>query len=87
MHSVFCAMATAAERKAKLILEFQALADSDSRAILLEYWLYKTRLKRIESKIAQEAASKTQNTPTAQNTSNTQYTSYTQSTSKTQVLL
>ena len=34
-------------------------------------WLAKTRLKRIESKIAREAASK------AQNTSNTQYTSYT----------
>ena len=35
-------------------------------------WLAKTRLKRIESKIAREAASK------AQNTSITQYTSYTQ---------
>ena len=43
MHSVFCAMATAAERKAKLILEFQALADSDSKAILLEYWSYTKR--------------------------------------------
>ena len=33
-----------------------------------------TRLKRIESKIAREAASKTQNTSKAQNTYNTQYT-------------
>ena len=41
MHSVFCAMATAAERKAKSILEFQALADSE--ATLLEYWLYMKR--------------------------------------------
>ena len=46
-----------------------------------------TRLKKIESKIAREAASKTQNTSKAQNTSNTQYTSYTQNTSKTQILL
>ena len=46
-----------------------------------------TRLKRIESKIAREAASKTQDTSKAQNTSNTQYTSYTQNTSKTQILL
>ena len=37
-----------------------------------------TRLKRIESKIAREATSETQNTSKAQNTSNTQYTSYTQ---------
>ena len=48
---------------------------------------FKTRLKRIESKIAREAASKTQDTSKAQNTSNTQYTSYTQNTSKTQILL
>ena len=40
MHSVFCAMATAAERKAKSILEFQALADSEAT---LEYWLYMKR--------------------------------------------
>ena len=46
MHSVFCAMATAAERKAKSILEFQALADSDSKATLLEYWLYTMYTKR-----------------------------------------
>ena len=41
----------------------------------------RTRLKRIESKIAREAASKTQNTSKAQNASNTQYAS------KTQILL
>ena len=53
----------------------------------------KTRLKRIESKIAREAASKAQNTFKTQNISKTQNTSYsqnnsyTQNTSKTQILL
>ena len=52
-----------------------------------------TRLKRIGSKIAQEAdskiqnTSKTQNTSYTQNTSNTQNTSYTKNTCKTQILL
>ena len=50
-------------------------------------FIQQTRLKRIESKIAREDASKTQNTSKAQNTSNTQYTSYTQNTSKSQILL
>ena len=40
--------------------------------------LMKTRLKRIESKIAREDASKTHNASKTQNTSKTQYTSYTQ---------
>ena len=41
---------------------------------------YKTRLKRIEPKIAREAASKTQNTSKTENNSKTQNTSYTQNT-------
>ena len=59
----------------KTNLRFCGLSQSfDSRFQnnLTEAELKKTRLKRIESKIAREAASK------AQNTSNTQYTSYTQ---------
>jgi hypothetical protein len=43
--------------------------------------IIKKRLKRIESKIAREAASKTHNT------SKTQNTSYIQNNSKTQILL
>ena len=57
------------------------------RTVPLSDGVRKTRLKRIESKIAREAASKTQDTSKAQNTSNIQYTSYTQNTSKIQILL
>jgi hypothetical protein len=46
-----------------------------------------TRLKRIESKIAREVATTTQNTFKTQNISKTQNTSYTQNISKTQILL
>ena len=45
---------------------------------------YKTRLKRIEPKIAREAASKTQNTSKTENNSKTQNTFKTQNTSYTQ---
>ena len=54
---------------------------------VLFFRLNLTRLKRIESKIAREAASMTPNTFKTQNTSKTQNTFYTQNISKTQILL
>ena len=64
-------------KKIKIIFMLLNTKNQDLRLKKGLHWV-KIRLKRIESKIAREDASKTHNTSKTQNTFKTQNTSYTQ---------